>query len=103
MWRSESDKHTVLAAGGAGTWDLVFIDADKTSYATYVDQAHTLLRVGGVVAIDNVLWSGRVADPDVHDADTDALRALNAALAVDARWDLVMLPIGDGCTLLRRR
>lgn len=92
-----------IASGGSGTWDLVFIDADKASYATYVAQAHTLLRVGGVVAIDNVLWSGRVADPDVHDEDTDALRALNAALAVDERWDLVMLPIGDGCTLLRKR
>ena len=92
-----------ITAGGAGTWDMVFIDADKSAYATYVDQAHALLRVGGVVAIDNVLWSGRVADPSVHDTDTDALRDLNAALAVDARWDLVMLPIGDGCTLLRKR
>ncbi len=92
-----------IDAGESGTWDLAFIDADKSSYATYVDRCHTLLRAGGVIAIDNVLWSGKVADPNHHDADTDALRDLNTALVADARWDLVMLPIGDGCTLLRKR
>lgn len=99
-----SDTLAALIAGDeGGTWDFAFVDADKASYATYVAQCHTLLRPGGVVALDNVLWSGRVADPDHHDADTDALRDLNAALVSDARWDIVMLPIGDGCTLLRKR
>jgi predicted O-methyltransferase YrrM len=92
-----------LAATSAGTWDQVFLDADKTGHATYVELAHALLRPGGVVLIDNVLWSGKVADPDVHDEDTDALRALNAALIADERWDVSMVPIGDGLTLLRKR
>lgn len=86
-----------------GAWDLVFIDADKTGYAAYVEAAWRLLRPGGVVAIDNTLWSGKVADPAVNDADTVALRALAAALRQDDRWDLCLVPIGDGLTLLRRR
>ncbi|MCB9679954.1 MAG: class I SAM-dependent methyltransferase [Alphaproteobacteria bacterium] len=93
----------LVDAGEAGTWDWVFLDADKTGYAAYVELAHTLLRTGGVVAIDNVLWSGTVADPSVVDDDTVALRTLNAALHGDARWDLSMVPIGDGLTLLRKR
>jgi predicted O-methyltransferase YrrM len=92
-----------LVASSAGTWDWVFIDADKTGYATYVELAHALLRPGGVVAIDNVLWSGKVADPTVQDADTVALRELNVALARDERWDVAMVPVGDGLTLLRKR
>lgn len=92
-----------VADGESGSWDMMFVDADKTGYATYVELAHKLLRVGGLVAIDNVLWSGRVADPADTSDDTVALRALNAALVADARWDLVMLPIGDGLTLLRKR
>lgn len=94
---------TRISDGDAGTWDFAFIDADKSGYATYIEQCHVLLKVGGVVAIDNVLWSGRVADPLELGEDTVALRALNAALIADARWEIVMLPIGDGCTLLRKR
>lgn len=94
-----------LIAEGAEPFDLVFLDADKTGYARYVEQAHALLRTGGAVLIDNVLWSGRVAEPPADDdgEDTVALRALNAALHADARWDLSLLPVGDGLTLLRKR
>ena len=87
---------------GEVPFDLAFIDADKENYAAYVDHVHALLRPGGVVLVDNVLWSGSVADPEVHDPETDALRDLNAQLARDPRWDLVMLPIADGLTLLRK-
>lgn len=92
-----------LDAGEAGTWDFVFIDADKPGYASYVELSHHLLRAGGTVAIDNVLWSGRVADPADHEPDTVALRVLDRALATDERWDLSLVPIGDGLTLLRKR
>lgn len=91
------------AEGLDGTIDFAFVDADKPGYATYIDLLHGLLRPGGVIGIDNVLWSGRVADPADTSEDTVALRALNAALATDARWDLSMVPIGDGLTLLRKR
>lgn len=94
---------TLVDNGEGGTWDWIFIDADKTGYATYVDLSFALLRPGGVVAIDNVLWSGAVADPEATDASTMALKALNESLAIDPRWDLVMLPVGDGLTLLRKR
>ncbi|MCB9664697.1 MAG: class I SAM-dependent methyltransferase [Alphaproteobacteria bacterium] len=89
--------------GAEGTFDLAFIDADKEGYGAYVDACHALLRPGGLVAIDNVFWSGAVADPTRDDPDTRALKALNATLVADERWGLAMLPIGDGCTLLRRR
>lgn len=94
-----------LIAEGAGPFDLFFLDADKTGYARYVEQAHALLRPGGVVLIDNVLWSGKVAAPPAEDDgdDTIALRALNRALHADERWDLTLLPVGDGLTLLRKR
>jgi predicted O-methyltransferase YrrM len=93
----------LLAADGAGSFDLAFIDADKTNYRGYVEAALLLVRSGGVIAIDNVLWSGRVIDPEVVDEDTQAIRDLNAALATDERVDIVMVPIADGVTLLRVR
>jgi predicted O-methyltransferase YrrM len=93
----------LLSSGGAGTFDLAFIDADKTNYAGYVEGCLRLVRSGGVIAIDNVLWSGRVIDPEVVDEDTQAIRDLNATLATDERVDIVMLPIADGVTLLRVR
>ncbi len=99
---AEQTLRELLAEGGEGTYDWMFIDADKPGYPTYVELGHRLLRVGGVIAIDNVLWSGAVADPDDHSANTVALRALNASLAEDARWDLSMLPLGDGLSLLRK-
>lgn len=89
--------------GRDGQFDFMFIDADKPGYADYVEQGFHLVRAGGLVAIDNVLWSGRVADPQVVDADTAALRDLNARLHGDSRFDLSMVPIGDGLTLLRKR
>ena len=94
---------TLLADGGAGSFDFAFIDADKPSYDTYVEQALRLVRPGGLIAIDNTLWSGRLTDPSVTDASTQAIRALNEKLAQDERVDLALVPIGDGLTLLRVR
>jgi caffeoyl-CoA O-methyltransferase len=93
----------LLADGQAGSFDFAFIDADKENYGRYYDLALELVRPGGLIAIDNVLWGGAVADPADQDADTQAIRALNARLHHDARIDLTMLPIGDGLTLARRR
>lgn len=89
--------------GQDGTFDFMFIDADKPGYADYVEQGYHLVRSGGLIAIDNVLWSGDVADPGVTDVDTVALRNLNERLHGDTRFDLSMVPIGDGLTLLRKR
>jgi predicted O-methyltransferase YrrM len=93
----------LLAAGEAGRYDFAFIDADKESYDRYYELLLQLLRPGGLITLDNTLWSGHVANPDHHDADTDALRALNAKLHRDERVDLSLLPIGDGLTLARKR
>ena len=86
-----------------GLVDFVFIDADKTGYIDYYEQALALLHPGGIVAADNVLWSGRVIDPEADDQDTTAIRAFNEHLRDDARIDLAMLPVGDGLTLARKR
>ena len=91
-----------LAAGAAGQYDFAFIDADKTGYDAYYERCLQLLRSGGLIAIDNTLWSGRVAQP-AQDADTAALQQLNAKLHRDQRIDLSLLPIGDGLTLARKR
>ena len=93
----------LIAAGEAGTFDFAFIDADKTEYIDYYERALALLRPGGLVCVDNVLWSGKVADPAVSDADTLAIRAFNDKLADDARVSLSLLPIADGLTLARKR
>lgn len=93
----------LLADGEGGTFDFAFIDADKPNYGHYVERTLTLLRPGGLLAIDNVLWDGKVADPAVHDPDTDAIRALNEELLRDERIDLSLLPVGDGLTLARKR
>ncbi len=93
----------LLAGGGAGSFDFAFIDADKTQYDAYYEAILKLLRPGGLVTIDNVLWSGAVADGRKRDADTVALRALNEKLKTDKRISLSMLPIGDGLTLARKR
>ena len=92
-----------LAAGKAGSYDFAFIDADKGAYLGYYEQCLKLLRAGGLVAVDNTLWSGRVADPANRDADTEALRAFNAFVGRDERVDLCLVPIADGLTLLRKR
>ncbi len=92
-----------LAAGQAGSYDFAFIDADKTGYDSYYELCLQLLRTGGVIAIDNVLWGGEVAQPGSTDADTAALQALNAKIHADPRVDLALLPIGDGLTLALKR
>ncbi len=85
-----------LANGESGTVDLAFIDADKTGYDAYYERCLKLLRVGGVMLFDNVLWSGKVADPAVSDADTVALRALNEKARDDKRVHSTLVGIGDG-------
>lgn len=93
----------LIAQGQAGSMDFCFIDADKTHYRSYYEHALTLLRPGGLIAIDNTLWSGRVADAAHQDADTVALRELNLFVKADGRVDMCLLPIGDGLTLARKR
>lgn len=94
---------SLLDDGQAGTFDLAFIDADKSSYGRYYEQCVQLVRPGGVIAVDNVLWGGAVADDRRRDADTTAIRALNAAIADDHRVDRCLVPVGDGLTLARKR
>jgi predicted O-methyltransferase YrrM len=91
-----------LLAEGA-IFDFAFIDADKSGYDTYYEGCLRLVRSGGLITIDNVLWSGAVADPSVNDEGTTAIRALNEKIAADERVDAVILPIGDGLTLARVR
>jgi predicted O-methyltransferase YrrM len=93
----------LLAGGAAGSFDFAFIDADKTSYDAYFERALRLLRSGGLIVVDNVLWSGKVADTREPDADTAALRAFNTKLHHDPRVSLSMIPVADGLTLARKR
>lgn len=93
----------LLEAGEAGTFDFAFIDADKENYRHYYERSLELVRPGGLIAIDNVLWGGSVVDPADQDADTVAIRELNAFLHHDERVDLSMLPLADGLTLARKR
>jgi predicted O-methyltransferase YrrM len=92
-----------LKAGEAGSYDLAFIDADKANYAQYYERILKLLRPGGLVLVDNVLWSGRVLDEADKSEDTAAIRVFNKMLHQDERVDLSMLPIGDGLTLARKK
>ena len=94
---------SIRDAGEEGTFDFGFIDADKTSYQSYYEHMLSLLRTGGLLLIDNVLWGGSVADPGKTDQDTEAIRALNAFLHQDDRISLSMLPVGDGLTLALKR
>ena len=91
-----------LAAGEAGSYDFAFIDADKANYDAYYERCLPLLRAGGLIAFDNMLWGGAVARP-ARDADTDALQALNAKLQRDERIDHALLTVGDGLALARKR
>jgi predicted O-methyltransferase YrrM len=93
----------LLAEGQAGTFDFAFIDADKENYDAYYERALQLVRKGGLIAIDNVLWHARVIDPEIKDADTLAIRALNEKLHADQRVWLSMVTIGDGVTLACKR
>ena len=92
-----------LPAGEAGRYDFAFIDADKSGYDAYYERCLQLLRPGGLIAIDNMLWSGAVAKPPSRRPDTLALQALNDKLHRDERIDIALLPIGDGVTLARKR
>lgn len=92
-----------LANGWAGTADMVFIDADKAGYLTYYEQAIELLRSGGLVLVDNVLWDGEVANPVNTDKQTEAIRAINQRIATDSRVEAVMLAVGDGLTFARKK
>ena len=93
----------LLADGHAGSFDYAFIDADKATYDRYYEQCLELVRPCGLIAVDNTLWDGKPADPAVTDADTAAIRALNAKLHSDERIDLCFLPFADGLTLARKR
>jgi predicted O-methyltransferase YrrM len=93
----------MLAAGEAGRFDFAFIDADKENYLGYYERVLELLRRGGVLLVDNTLWSGRVADPENAESDTVALRHFNEHVHCDERVDLSVLPMGDGLTLARKR
>ncbi len=99
---AEKTLRGLLDRGEAGEFDFAFIDADKPGYTTYYELVLQLLRPGGLVVIDNVLWDGAVADPAIQDEDTIALRALNEALLTDQRVDISMVPVGDGLTLARK-
>jgi predicted O-methyltransferase YrrM len=93
----------LIEEGAVDSYDFMFIDADKTNYAGYYERGLKLVRRGGIIAVDNVLWGGSVADAERQDDDTRAIRELNRKIHEDARVDAVMLPLGDGLTLARRR
>jgi caffeoyl-CoA O-methyltransferase len=92
-----------LIAADVAPFDFAFIDADKTNYSNYYDRVMKLVRPGGLIAIDNVLWGGDVAKPEANDEDTRAIRALNGMVRNDERVTLALAPIGDGLTLARKR
>jgi predicted O-methyltransferase YrrM len=93
----------LLASGQTGTFDMAFIDADKTEYIGYYERCLQLLNSGGLILVDNVLWGGRVARSEVEDSDTNTLRQFNDLLHQDERIGLSMLPLGDGLTIARKR
>jgi len=93
----------LLAEGRAGAFDMAFIDADKDAYAGYFEQTLRLVRPGGLIALDNMLWKGLVVDPDTTDPKAMALRALTERIRADARVDACLLPIRDGLLLARVR
>lgn len=93
----------LVQEGNRSAFDFAFIDADKTAYRDYYEFCLELIRPGGVIAIDNTLWGGAVADPQINDDDTRALRALNEFLHRDERIDLSLVTIGDGLTLARKK
>ena len=93
----------LLATGGENRFDFAFVDADKEGYEAYYERALRLVRPGGLIAIDNTLWEGKVADASVTDTDTEAIRRLNRKLSRDERISLSIVPIGDGLSLARVR
>lgn len=93
----------LLKEGRNDSFDMAFIDADKENYPIYYDRLMQLVRPGGLILADNVLWDGAVADPENQSASTKAIRAFNALVHRDERVDMSLVPIGDGLTLIRRR
>lgn len=94
---------SMLRESQAGTFDFIFMDADKENYLEYYERAFQLVRPGGLIAIDNVFWSGKVIDPEITDPETLALKELNERLREDDRVLLSILPIADGLTLALKR
>ena len=93
----------LLDQGAEATYDMAFIDADKCNYPNYYEPCLRLLKPGGVLLVDNVLWDGRVADLSINDADTDGIRRLNQLVHEDSRVDMSLIPLGDGLTLVRKK
>jgi len=93
----------LINAGLTGTFDFAFIDADKINYDHYYELCLQLIRPGGLITVDNVLWGGTVSDDAINDVDTNSIRALNDKLHQDERIDLSLVPIGDGLTLAMKR
>ena len=93
----------LIDEGGAGSYDMAFIDADKTEYSEYYESLLTLLRPRGLLIADNILWSGRVADPSYKDLDTDSLRSFAKKLRDDHRVTISLLPVADGLLLATKR
>jgi predicted O-methyltransferase YrrM len=94
----------LLANGEAGTFDFAFIDADKNNYAAYYDRCFQLIRQGGIILVDNVLWYGRVADPSMNeDKRTQAIKQINQQIYHDDRVQISLIPIGDGLTIARKK
>lgn len=93
----------LIAEGAAGTFDFAFIDADKVSYANYYEACLTLLRPGGLIVLDNMLWHGAVADLDVQDDTTKAIRAMNEKISQDLRVNSCLLTVGDGLMLVYKK
>ena len=100
---AETSLQALIAQGLEGRIDLAFIDADKPAYAVYYELCLRLLRPGGVILIDNMLWSGSVADPDANDADTSALRDLAAQIHADPRVEMTLATVGDGLSIIVKR
>ncbi|MBT5111202.1 MAG: SAM-dependent methyltransferase [Rhodospirillaceae bacterium] len=94
---------SLIRDGDSGTFDFAFIDGDKKNYGVYYEQCLTLVRPGGLILIDNVLWDGRLIDPADTERATDAIRTLNDKIHGDERVSMCMLPIGDGLTIIRKR
>jgi predicted O-methyltransferase YrrM len=94
---------SLIQDGGSDSFDFIFIDADKTGYSHYYELSLDLLRPGGLMALDNTLYGGVVADPDNDDLDVEMMREVNEKIAADDRVDISLLPIADGLTLVRKR
>lgn len=92
--------HLTKKENEIGSFDFAFIDADKVNYDNYYESALQLVRSGGLIVLDNTLWSGSVANPEISDPETDALREINKKLLTDKRVEISMLPYSDGLTLL---